>query len=107
MNLFIPGNKQRTYTKVLAPKTFAAPEPYDELPTPTLIIRQKGEAWTNPFAVIYEPTFDRKSKDGIQTVTKLETDGIFKGFKIISKTKNLKMTNPFLFILILQKRKIV
>ena len=103
MNLFIPGNKQRTYTKVLAPKTFAAPEPYDELPTPTLIIRQKGEAWTNPFAVIYEPTFDRKSKDGIQTVTKLETDGIFKGFKIISKTKN----NTIIYYIINQEKEAI
>ena len=92
MNLFIPGNKQREYTKVLAPKTFEAPEPYEDSPTPTLVIRQKGEAWTNPFAVIYEPSFDEKSKYGIQSVSRLETDGIFKGFKVISNTRSNTIT---------------
>jgi hypothetical protein len=93
MNLFILGNKQREYTKVLAPKTFEAPLPYKNSPTPTLVIRQKGEAWTNPFAVIYEPNFGKKSKRGIKAVSKLEVDGIFKGFKIISKTKNNTITH--------------
>ncbi len=92
MNLFIIGNKDREYTKALAPKTFEAPEPYDDSLTPTLVIRQKGEAWTNPFAVVYEPTFDKKSKYGIQSVTKLETDGIFKGFKVTSKTRTNTIT---------------
>jgi len=87
MNLFIPGNQQREYTKVLAPKTFEAPEPYEDAPTPTLVIRQKGEAWTNPFAVIYEPTFDKKSTYGIQSVVKLESGGVFNGFKVVSKTE--------------------
>ncbi|UMB54087.1 heparinase II/III-family protein [Lutibacter sp. A64] len=85
MNLFVMGNKNREYTKVLAPKTFEAPEPYNELPTPTLVIRQKGEAWTNPFAVIYEPTFDKDAINGIQFVEKLENNGVFKGFKVVSK----------------------
>lgn len=93
MKLFILGNKQREYTKVLAPKTFEAPKPYKDAPTPTLVIRQKGEAWTNPFAVIYEPTFDKKSKHGIQAVSKLETNGVFKGFKITSKVKNKTITH--------------
>lgn len=100
MNLFMLGNKQREYTKVLAPKTFSAPEPYDELPTPTLVIRQKGEAWTNPFAVIYEPTFDKKSKYGIQAVSKLETDGVFKGWEITNRTKK----NTIVYYIISQEK---
>ncbi|WP_418262487.1 heparinase II/III domain-containing protein [Flavobacterium faecale] len=84
MNVFVLGNKNREYTKVMAPLTFEAPKPYDKLPTPTVVIRQKGEAWTNPFAVIYEPTFDKNSKNGIQSVSKLEENGIFKGFKVSS-----------------------
>ena len=55
MHLFIPGFAQREYTKVMAPHTFEAPSPYDNLPTPTLVIRKKGEAWTSPFVVVYEP----------------------------------------------------
>ena len=93
MNLFIIGNKNREYTKVKAPKTFEAPEPYDKLPTPTLVIRQKGEAWTNPFAVVYEPTFDEKLKNtAIQSVTKLENSSIFKGVEVISKINNRLIT---------------
>lgn len=92
MNVFILGNENREYTKAMAPKTFEAPKPYDELNTPTLVIRQKGEAWNNPFAVIYEPSLDKNSKNGIQKVTKLEVDSIFKGFKVISKIDKVQIT---------------
>lgn len=92
MKLYIAGNKNREYTKVMAPNTFEAPKPYDKLPTPTLVIRQKGEAWSNPFAVIYEPTFDPKSKSGIQSVNKIENNGVFQGFKVISKVNNELIT---------------
>ena len=91
MNFFILGNKNREYTKVMAPNTFESPEPYDKLPTPTMVIRQKNEAWTNPFAVIYEPTFDAESKNGIQSVSKLENKGVFKGFKVLSNIDNRVM----------------
>ncbi|NCT09053.1 MAG: hypothetical protein GW772_03095 [Flavobacteriia bacterium] len=92
MNLFILGNTNREYTKVKAPQTYNAPKPYDGLDTPTLVIRQKGEAWTNPFAVIYEPTFDENTKKGIQLVEKLEVAGIFKGFVVTSKIDNKIIT---------------
>lgn len=92
MNLFIAGNKNREYTKVMAPFTYEAPKPYEKSPTPTLVIRQKGEAWSNPFAVIYEPTFDEKSKSGIQSVDKIQSNGIFQGFKVTSNVNNELIT---------------
>ncbi|WP_163397426.1 heparinase II/III domain-containing protein [Flavobacterium fluviatile] len=92
MHLFMLGNTNREYTKVMAPPTFEAPKPYDKLPTPTLVVRQKGEAWTNPFAVIYEPSFDKKPDNGIQTLEKLETAGVFKGFKVISNINDKTIT---------------
>lgn len=86
MHLIIPGFKGREYTQVMAPHTFQAPHPYDELPTPTLLIRKKGEAWKNPFVVVYEP-FNKKEKNPtIQSVEKLEQKGVYKGLKISSKT---------------------
>lgn len=85
MNLYIAGNENREYTKVKAPRTHLAPKPYNNKPTPTLVIRQKGEAWSNPFAVVYEPTFDKRSKTGIQSVSTLKHDDALKGFKVISK----------------------
>jgi hypothetical protein len=85
MRLFIPGCQQREYTKVMAPHTFEAPSPYDNLPTPTLVIRKNGEAWASPFVVVFEPFDGNKSNGSIQSVTKLEQNGIFKGLKIVSK----------------------
>lgn len=88
MNLFILGGNRRTYTKAMAPKTFEAPKPYHELPTPTLVIRQEGEAWNNPFAVIYEPSWTKETTDGVQSVDRIESKGVFKGFKIVSRVNS-------------------
>jgi hypothetical protein len=85
MQLHIPRFKNRTYTKVKAPITFESPEPYNKKPTPTLVIRNKGEAWRNPFVVVYEPYIE-KEKPSIQSVTKIEQDGVYKGLIIESKT---------------------
>ena len=92
MRLFIPGSEQRDYTKVMAPPTFEAPTPYEKKPTPTLIIRKTGEAWNKPFVVVYEPTDTKNDKNGIQSVTKLEQNGIFKGLKIVSTVNNETLT---------------
>ena len=85
MALHIPGFKNREYTKVMAPLTFEAPEPYDSLPTPTLVIRKKGEAWNEPFVVVYEPFEGTEANRTIQAVEKLEQNGLYKGLKIVSK----------------------
>lgn len=85
MQLHIPGFEKRKYTKVKAPHTFQAPHPYNKLPTPTLVIRKEGEAWKNPFVVVYEP-YNKTEKESIKSVTKIEENGIFKGLKIVSKT---------------------
>ncbi len=86
MNLYIPGCEKRDYTRVMAPPTFEAPEPYDKLSTPTLVIRKNGEAWKNPFVVVYEPFSEMEKGPSIQWVEKLEQDGLYKGLKVVSKT---------------------
>ena len=90
MQLHIPSFKNRTYTKVKAPVTFESPEPYNKLLTPTLVIRNKGEAWKNPFVVVFEP-FNKKEKPTITSVEKLETSGIYKGLKIRSTIATKKL----------------
>lgn len=85
MQLHIPGFKDREYTKVKAPHTFESPEPYNNLPTPTLLIRNNGEAWKNPFVVAFEP-YNENEKPTIQSVLKLEENGFYKGLKVVSKT---------------------
>lgn len=88
MNVHLPGFPNREYTKVMAPRTFEAPAPYDELPTPTLVLRQKGETWTKPFVAVYEPFGADKDKASIISVEKLEQNGIYKGVKVSSKVNN-------------------
>ncbi len=91
MQLHIPGFENRTYTKVMAPTTFESPEPYDRLSTPTLVIRNEGEAWDNPFVVVFEP-FNENESATIKSVEKLEENGIYKGLKIVSRVASKKMT---------------
>ena len=89
MQLHIPAFENRQYTKVKAPITFEAPKPYDHLETPTLVIRNKGAAWENPFVVVFEP-FNENESATIKSVQKLENNGVYKGLKIISCTPNEK-----------------
>lgn len=91
MQLHIPSFKNRSYTNVKAPITFESPEPYNNLPTPTLVIRNKGEAWINPFVVVYEP-FNETENPTIQSVTKIEENGVYKGLIIESKTPTENLT---------------
>ncbi len=91
MNVFIPGSENRDYTKVLAPHTFQAPTPYENKPTPTLVIRKTGEAWDNPFVVVFEPYGENTEDHSIQSVEKLEQGGVFKGLKIASSVKGQKI----------------
>lgn len=91
MQLHIPGFKNRTFTKVKAPPTFESPKPYDELPTPTLVIRNKGNAWNNPFVVVYEP-YNEHEKPSILAVEKLEEEGVYKGLKINSEVASKNIT---------------
>lgn len=77
MQLHIPGFNLREYSQVKAPHTFEAPEPYNDLPTPTLLIRNKGAAWENPFVVVYEP-FNERENPTITSVPKSNKMGCIK-----------------------------
>jgi len=86
MDLYIPGEENREYTRVLAPQTYEAPRPYMMKPTPTLVIRKKGEAWEQPFVVVYEPYNGSEMNNSIQSVEKITQNGVYKGLKVTSKT---------------------
>jgi hypothetical protein len=96
MRAFIPGFKGREYSKVLAPPTFEAPAPYEKKTTPTLVIRNQGETWINPFVVVYEPIHLKNENNTIQSVLKLEQNGVFKGLKIVSSVNNQLLTQYLL-----------
>jgi len=92
MRLFIPGAVGRKYSHALAPATKEAPSPYEHEPTPVLVIRQHGEAWTQPFAVIYEPFAGGKDSGSIQTVAGLGGKRSFGGFMVVSQIKGQPLT---------------
>ncbi|MEO7309271.1 MAG: heparinase II/III family protein [Chitinophagaceae bacterium] len=91
MRLFIPGAENREYTKVMAPPSTESDKAYEKKPTPTLVIRKTGEAWQNPFAVIYEPFTGSKSEGTISNVKGLSSNGVFKGFMVESTVDKKKI----------------
>lgn len=83
MNAHIMGQEDREYSKVMAPSTYEAPKPYHRMKTPTLVVRQNGEAWDRPFAVVYESFSGTNAS--IVEVDQLTTDGVFQGFVVTSE----------------------
>lgn len=66
MNLWFEGNNDREVFSVMSPKSTAHPyvgmsKEINESPTPTLVVRQNGEAWNRPFVAIYEPAENNES----------------------------------------------
>ncbi len=55
MRVHLPGGEGRSYTTVMAPPSTESPAPYNNLPTPTLVVRKEGEAWDEPFIAVLEP----------------------------------------------------
>jgi hypothetical protein len=60
MTAWLQGSPEREFFSVMAPPSTAweagmLPREIERAPLPTLVIRQKGEAWAHPFTAVYEP----------------------------------------------------
>ncbi|MCW3109582.1 MAG: hypothetical protein JWQ09_4088, partial [Segetibacter sp.] len=55
MQVLFSGENNREFYSGKGPQSGTADIPYRTMPTPTLISRQKGEAWKRPFIAVYEP----------------------------------------------------
>jgi hypothetical protein len=93
MNLWMKGEKGREIFSVKAPKSTAIdrmglPKEISDLSLPTLVARQTGEAWTKPFAVVFEPstTLQPKSVTSITSFKPANAAADFVGLKIENKT---------------------
>jgi len=75
-----------------------ASKPYGGKDTPTLIIREKGEAWNQPFAVVYEPFEGNGTNGSVQSVETITQLGEFKGLKIKSNL-NGKIITQYAFLM--------
>ncbi len=73
MDMHIVGGSDRTYFTAMAPKSYTAPTAYRLLPNPVAIVRQNGDAWKNPFMVVYE-SYTGENKNSIHAV-KGSSDG--------------------------------
>ncbi|RKR84590.1 heparinase II/III-like protein [Mucilaginibacter gracilis] len=90
MNVWMKGESGRQIFIVKSPKSYAlntgvVPNEIAEAEVPTLIVRQNGEAWTHPFAAIFEPSYT----DG-QTVTSMSA---FNSITHNAEFVGLKVTN--------------
>lgn len=72
MQVLFAGEEKREFFEGKAPATLTAELPFREMPTPTLIGHQKGEAATKPFVAVYEP-FAGKNNYTVKSI-KTETE---------------------------------
>ena len=68
MNMLIPGGPDREYFTAMAPRSYTAPEAYKLIPNPVAVVRKNGDAWKNPFMVVYE-SYSGEDNNTIHTVT--------------------------------------
>jgi hypothetical protein len=92
MNLWMKGEKGREIISAKSPKSTAVdriglPKEIAELPLPTLVARQTGEAWTKPFVGVFEPSSSSQPKSIASIKTFLSTNAAsdFVGLEIDGK----------------------
>jgi len=85
MDMHLPAVTMREVAKVDSPAIVDAPAPYDAANdlSPTLVVRQIGEAWDRPFAVVYEPHYNLTGGT-VQNVTTLLRGNVVVGVKVES-----------------------
>jgi hypothetical protein len=83
MDMHLPAVASREVAKVDSPPIVEAPAPYSNKRSPTLVIRQIGEAWNKPFAAVYEPHFGSAAAT-VTNVTALLRGNVVVGVKIES-----------------------
>ncbi|MFY0606458.1 MAG: T9SS type A sorting domain-containing protein [Cyclobacteriaceae bacterium] len=81
LHVHVPGNVQREYTTALAPPSRYVRD-YASTDTKMFIMRKQGEAWGQPFIVIYEPSSDEESR--VHSTTPLYGSGKIVGVQVIS-----------------------
>ncbi len=92
MTLHMPAVATREVALVESPQIDDAPSPYGARNSPTLVIRQIGEAHDRPFAAVFEPHL---GEDGgtVQNVTHLESNGVVVGVKVESLIEGVPATH--------------
>lgn len=82
MQAWVPSGLNTEITQVNAPPSSSAPGAYRKKPLPTFLVRHKGEAWSNPFAVVYE---SHTGEPSVKSVDRLTAGDVFKGVKVTAE----------------------
>lgn len=93
MNMWMKGAPNREIFTMKSPKSTAidrgiVPKEISELPLPTIVARQYGEAFTKPFVAVYEPSSE-KQPASISSITSFMPTKAPAGFAgIVVESKN-------------------
>lgn len=105
MNMWLQGSPNREIFSVKSPRSTAidrgiVPKEISDLPLPTIVARQTGEAWKHPFVVVFEPSSSSQPKS-IASITSFSPDkpvDEFSGIVVENKTGSkqyiFSATNP-------------
>jgi hypothetical protein len=90
MHMWMKGSTDRAIFAVKSPPSKAIdrmglPAGIAELPMPTIVARQTGEAWKRPFVTVFEPAV--ASHRSIKSITSIGSDGI-----IVENTSGSRQT---------------
>lgn len=86
MRAIIPAGTAQTITQAKAPQAYGAAQPYQKKPLPTFILRKQGEAWSQPFSLVFESKTQGEHY-AVQSVERLNQANQFKGLKVTVKIK--------------------
>ncbi|KJF41727.1 T9SS type A sorting domain-containing protein [Draconibacterium sediminis] len=86
MNMFVPADVVREYTKAVGPATREAKGGYEDRKTQILAVRQNGEAWNKPYVHIFEPS--KSTITSVKSVEHLYRGEVIVGAKVTSQIDN-------------------
>jgi hypothetical protein len=89
--MWMKGYPERTIYNVMSPKSNAfvkgsIPEELLNQPLPTLIVKQKGEAWNRPFVAVYQP-YTAAEVPSVKKVDYFGNTGDFVGITVQSASR--------------------
>ncbi|WPV00683.1 heparinase II/III family protein [Mucilaginibacter sp. cycad4] len=92
MNMWMKGYADREVFSVKAPPSKAwrknemIPDSIANMPLPTVVVRQTGEAWSRPFAAIYEPSGAANNGTAIKSISSFGNEPGFTGLIVNNKS---------------------
>jgi len=93
MDMHIGGSEDREYFTAMAPKSYTAPAAYKLLPVPVAVIRQNGNAWKQPFIVVYE-SYQGMNNNSVQSVSS-SSDGETSVINVVGKDSKQTIIQSF------------